>query len=108
MTTAGAGRGKQGGPTADELMADRQRKHSAALDADQAQGAAARGMSKADFVRSEMDKASNLIKEDSNKLRKGEQVFLEDSSMKKGGKVSSASKRADGIAVRGKTRGKMY
>jgi hypothetical protein len=27
--------------------------------------------------------------------------------MKKGGKVSSASKRADGIAVKGKTRGKM-
>jgi hypothetical protein len=27
--------------------------------------------------------------------------------MKKGGKVSSASKRADGIAVRGKTKGKM-
>ena len=28
--------------------------------------------------------------------------------MKKGGKVGSASKRADGIAQRGKTRGKMY
>jgi len=28
-------------------------------------------------------------------------------SMKKGGKVSSASKRADGIATKGKTRGKM-
>ncbi len=27
---------------------------------------------------------------------------------KKGGKVASASSRADGIAVRGKTRGKMY
>ena len=27
--------------------------------------------------------------------------------MKKGGKVSSASKRADGIAIKGKTRGKM-
>jgi hypothetical protein len=27
--------------------------------------------------------------------------------MKKGGKVSSASKRADGCAVRGKTKGKM-
>ena len=29
------------------------------------------------------------------------------SSMKKGGKVSSASKRADGCAIKGKTRGKM-
>jgi hypothetical protein len=28
--------------------------------------------------------------------------------MKKGGKVKSASSRADGIAQRGKTRGKMY
>jgi len=28
--------------------------------------------------------------------------------MKKGGKVSSASRRADGIAMRGKTRGKIY
>ena len=28
--------------------------------------------------------------------------------MKKGGSVGSASKRADGIAQRGKTRGKMY
>ena len=28
-------------------------------------------------------------------------------AMKKGGKVSSASKRADGIAVRGKTKGKL-
>jgi hypothetical protein len=27
---------------------------------------------------------------------------------KKGGKVGSASKRGDGIAMRGKTRGKMY
>jgi hypothetical protein len=27
--------------------------------------------------------------------------------MKKGGKVSSASKRADGVAMRGKTRGKI-
>jgi hypothetical protein len=27
--------------------------------------------------------------------------------MKKGGKVSSASKRADGIAVKGKTKGRM-
>jgi hypothetical protein len=28
-------------------------------------------------------------------------------TMKKGGKVSSASKRADGCAIKGKTRGKM-
>lgn len=32
---------------------------------------------------------------------------VSDMTFKKGGKVSSASKRADGIAQRGKTRGKM-
>ena len=39
-----------------------------------------------------------------NRLRDGEK---KDEGMKKGGKVSSASSRADGIAQRGKTRGKM-
>lgn len=37
----------------------------------------------------------------------GESSFEQDMGMKKGGKVSSASKRADGIAVKGKTRGRM-
>jgi len=32
---------------------------------------------------------------------------VEEMGLKKGGKVSSASKRADGCAQRGKTRGKM-
>jgi hypothetical protein len=36
-----------------------------------------------------------------------EQDKQEGREMKKGGSVSSASKRADGIAMRGKTRGKM-
>lgn len=102
MTTAGAGRGKQGGPTADELMGERQRKHSAALDADQAQGAAARGMSKTDFVRSEMNKANKMIKDDSAKLRRGEQVFLDDSGMKKGGAVKGWGK------ARGARKAKIY
>lgn len=34
----------------------------------------------------------------------GESAFEEEMGMKKGGKVSSASKRADGCAIRGKTR----
>jgi hypothetical protein len=37
-----------------------------------------------------------------------EQAKGASATMKKGGSVSSASKRADGIAQRGKTRGKMY
>jgi hypothetical protein len=36
-----------------------------------------------------------------------EEKKKQQSGMKKGGKVSSASKRADGCAVRGKTKGKM-
>lgn len=39
-----------------------------------------------------------------NRLAKGEK---KDEGMKKGGKVSSASSRADGIAQRGKTKGTM-
>lgn len=38
---------------------------------------------------------------------KVERLKKEAKGMKKGGKVSSASKRADGIAVKGKTRGRM-
>jgi len=40
------------------------------------------------------------------RIRKSEQKFM-GSGMKKGGSVSSASKRADGIATKGKTRGTM-
>ena len=49
------------------------------------------------------------IKEDAEKSQKQyeEQDKQEGRGMKKGGKVSSASKRADGCAVKGKTRGKM-
>jgi hypothetical protein len=74
--------------------ADRQRKHTEALAADQAQGAAARGMTTKDFVRSQTKKANKVLKLEEDT----------DSGYKKGGKVSSASKRADGCAIRGKTR----
>lgn len=37
-------------------------------------------------------------------FKKGIRQGLKDEGYKKGGKVSSASKRADGIAIRGKTR----
>jgi hypothetical protein len=39
--------------------------------------------------------------------KRGMRQGLKDEGYKAGGKVSSASKRADGCAVRGKTRGKM-
>jgi len=38
---------------------------------------------------------------------KGEAQQKANQGMKKGGKVSSASKRADGCAIKGKTKGKM-
>ena len=67
---AGAGRGKQGGPTAKQL-ADYERKQNAGI------------------------------------FTEGKKMPPSPREMAKGGKVGSASKRADGIAQRGKTRGKM-
>jgi hypothetical protein len=43
-----------------------------------------------------------------DRIRRNVGSNLETYGMKKGGKVSSASSRADGCAMRGKTRGKMY
>jgi len=42
-----------------------------------------------------------------DRIRRNVGSNLETYGMKKGGKVSSASSRADGIAQRGKTRGKL-
>ena len=39
--------------------------------------------------------------------RRGERMGLKEEGYKKGGSVSSASKRADGCATRGKTKGRM-
>jgi hypothetical protein len=70
-STAGAGRGKQGGPSAKELR-DEERKQN-------------RGVYTAEMGQPPMDPEGK----------------------KKGGAISSASRRADGIAQRGKTRGTM-
>ena len=74
---AGAGRGKQGGPTAKEL-ADYEKKQDAGI------FTAEKGKPPQDI-----DSASAPVKKAA------------------GGKITSASKRADGCAQRGKTRGKM-
>jgi len=74
---AGAGRGRQGGPTAKELA-----------DYDKKQDAGIFTVDKGNPPQ-DIDSASAPVKKAS------------------GGKVSSASSRADGIAQRGKTRGKM-
>ena len=53
------------------------------------------------------DYKKNKAEEEAEKA-KGMPAGASVPGMKKGGKVGSASKRADGIAQRGKTRGKMY
>ena len=73
---AGAGRGKQGGPTAKEL-ADYDKKQNAGI------------------FTSEKGKPPQDIDSASAPVKKAS-----------GGSVGSASKRADGCAVKGKTRGK--
>ena len=45
-------------------------------------------------------------KED-REMRQAEKSFNKSSGMKKGGSVSTASRRADGIAQKGKTKGRM-
>ena len=74
---AGAGRGKQGGPTAKEL-ADYERKQDA-----------------------------NIFTAEKGKPPQDKDGGSAPVKKAKGGSVSSASSRADGIAIKGKTRGKM-
>ena len=72
----------------------KQQKYTELQDLLRSQEAAARGMPKEEYIRSQTKKANKMYK------------FEEDinSDYKKGGKVSSASSRADGCAIRGKTR----
>ena len=62
----------------------------------------------------EQDKKRIEAKEDKEESREnkeptgyGKESLSKERTYKKGGSVSSASKRADGIAVRGKTKGRM-
>jgi len=50
---------------------------------------------------------AEAIRRDREKDKQQEPGVTPTSAMKKGGKVKSASSRADGCCVRGKTRGKM-
>lgn len=78
VTKAGAGRGKQGGPTAKELKKYEDKQDAGIFTAEKKMPPSPREMAKGGKVK-----------------------------MASGGSVGSASKRADGIAMRGKTRGKM-
>jgi hypothetical protein len=46
-------------------------------------------------------------KQEGREMKKGNSGGADSDGMKKGGSVSSASKRADGCAMRGKTKGRM-
>jgi len=56
----------------------------------------------------ELEGAVKLRQSQKRKANEGDTTNPMGDSYKHGGKVSSASARADGIAARGKTRGKMY
>ena len=71
------------------------------LHAGSAAGAAAMALGQEDRVKAAEAKKDQEARETKDEMRR------EARGMKKGGAVSSASKRADGCAVKGKTRGKM-
>ena len=54
-----------------------------------------------------IEEGNERIKNERRQKQYEYQDKQEGHGMKKGGKVSSASKRADGCAIRGKTKGKM-
>jgi hypothetical protein len=62
-----------------------------------------------DAKRSPAERAARQAMQDraADKVNEGEYTKAMPEPYAKGGKVSSASKRADGIATKGKTRGKM-
>ena len=88
---AGAGRGKQGGPTAGELKA---KEAEDARDALQKYRAEKKGITVEKMRKDASDEFDKRVKEGD--------------LYKRGGSIRSASSRADGIASKGKTRGKMY
>lgn len=93
-----------GQPTEDEAVAERGAKRNArdlerALAAGEAVGVDYFGQPTTDIRQIERAKERNARDALRDKQTEGK---------KRGGKISSASSRADGIAQRGKTRGKMY
>jgi hypothetical protein len=96
-TGAGAGRGGQGGPTAEELSAERNRKYRQAMQAEYDSRAKMLGKTTEQYVKDQSAKEKAALE------KEAASGFLSDSGYKKGG--MTASKRADGIAQKGKTRG---
>ncbi len=107
-TGAGAGRGKQGGPTAKEL-ADYSRKQNQKR-LDDTVFREGKKLPKNDDMGSAYAKGGMARDKGKHKMPDGK--MMKNSAMvkkyAKGGMVSSVSSRGDGMAVRGKTRGKLY
>lgn len=78
---AGAGRGKQGGPTADELDMDRYRRYREAMDAEYESRAKMLGKTKQQYIK---DQAAI---ERAAREKAPIEDFISDSSHKKGGSV---------------------
>jgi len=104
---AGAGRGGQGGPTAKELADYSRKKNEQKVDAT---------IYMKEKGQPPMDPEDAYAKggmaSDKGKHKMPDGKMMKNSAMvkkyAKGGMVSSASSRGDGIAVRGKTRGRLY
>lgn len=94
--TPNAGRGKQGGPTADELETNRFRKYREAMDAEYESRAKMLGKTKQQYVKDQAAKENEALK------KAPISDFMTDSGMKKGGSV-----KGWGIA-RGARKAKMY
>jgi hypothetical protein len=88
-TGAGAGRGKQGGPTAAEMNYRNSEAYVSPADQEAMKNAAEDAKYSAENKSQKIMKRGGTVKK-----------------MAKGGSVSSASKRADGCAERGLTKGK--
>jgi len=105
---AGAGRGKQGGPTAKEL-ADYSRKQDQKR-LDDTVFRDGKRLPKNNDMSAEYAKGGMANDKGKHKMPDGK--TMKNSAMvkkyAKGGMVSSASSRGDGMAVRGKTRGRLY
>jgi len=100
---AGAGRGKQGGPTAGELKA---KELDDIREANLKHSAKKKGVSVEQLRKSMSDEYDKKMKDGEFYKRGGKVKKMASGGMTS--KVSSASSRADGCCTKGKTRGKMY
>jgi len=104
---AGAGRGGQGGPTAKELSDYTRKKNEQKVDATIYMKEKGQPPMDPEYAYAKGGMAS-----DKGKHKMPDGKMMKNSAMvkkyAKGGMVSSASSRGDGIAVRGKTRGRLY